>query len=284
MNIVAVAVALFLPWTLFSVIYAVISFSIHYTQPLLTYFVVFMGLVAVVATGALAFDAARKKATNDSRREPTWYIFTFGTTGIAWFLALIGGDINFFHNMQPFYDLMNLNVYPSVDPARMRGQQLMDAGRIIFTEDAKLDVTKSMGFKNLDIYCVAPITIGNASVPYMPLATYDFWAVGVNCCSGDKADFHCGDFANPRAHAGLRLMRDDQRAFFRLAVQQAEAAFNIKGTHPLFFHWMQDPMMAVNLYQDEGFKFYLLGMFSHFTFQLFLVTSAVLAFSKMGQF
>ncbi len=39
----------------------------------------------------------------------------------------------------------------------------------------------------------------------------------------------------------------------------------------------------MNSYRDEGFKYYLLGIFTHFAFNLFSVTVAVLGFSRMGK-
>jgi len=278
LNLVAICQCLFVPWLLFCVVYAVMSFSLHYTQPGLCYLIVACCGLAVLASGFLAGQAVKRRATQPgSQQDPTWLIFLFFTMLVAWSGAFVLGDLNFWYNMQPYYDIQNLNTYPSVSPASTRGQQLMDAGRVFFTAGTKLDLTKSMGFRNLDLYCVAPISTGDA-----PLASYDFWAVGLNCCSGTSADFHCGEFNNPRASAGLRLMRDDQRAFFRLAVQQAEAAYSIKAIHPLFFYWMQDPVAEMNSYQDDGFKYYLLGMFTMFSFQLFCVVVATIAFSKMG--
>merc|ERR1719158_2377819 len=139
-------------------------------------------------------------------RDPMWYTFAALGFFLAVCLATVFGDMNFWYNMQPFYDIENLNTYPNINPAKEKGQQLMDAGRVYFANDARLDDKYAMGFKNLDLYCVAPIVVGSDQ-----LASYDFWAVGLNCCS---------EFNNPHARSGLRLMRDDQRPFFRLAVQQ----------------------------------------------------------------
>jgi len=282
MNIVSIAMSLFLPWALFSVVFAVMSFSLHYQQPMFAYLIVGLCFAVVIWSGFHAAGEARKKNAG-AGKEPTWYIFIFLALLLAWGCGFVFGDVNFFTNLQPFYDVTNLNTYTRIDPSKFRGQQLMDAGRVVFTSDTKLDLRRSMGFKNVDQYCVAPITIGDENATYKTLPTYDFWAVGTGCCSGNSADFHCGEFNNPAAHAGLRLMNDGQRAFFRLAVQQAEAAYNIKAVHPLFFYWMQDPIDEVNAYQDEGFRYFVLGMFSYFALQLFLVVCAVIVFSKLGR-
>jgi len=273
MNLVAICMNIFLPWFLFSALYAVMSFSFHYQHPTWAWFLVFSGYAIAIITAIFAYRTKKRD------RDPMWFTFA----ALAFFLAVISattlGDMNFWYNMQPFYDIENLNTYPSVNPAREKGQQLMDAGRVYFADQTGLDMRKAMGFKNLDLYCVAPIVHGQDQ-----LASYDFWAVGLNCCSGVSSDFRCGEFNNPHARSGLRLMRDDQRPFFRLAVQQAEAAYNIKATHPLFFYWMQDPVAEMNSYRDDGFKYYLLGIFTHFAFNLFCVVCAVVGFSKIGRY
>jgi len=272
MNLLAICANLFLPWFMFCGIFSLMSFTVHYNSSAVAKASIAVGVCIAVATGVMGYRAKQRDA------DPVW--FNFAT--IAFFVAAIAagvlGDLNYWFNMHTFYDLENLNTYPSVSPALEKGQQLMDAGRVYFAAGAHLDMQKTIAFKNDDLYCVAPITTGNAQ-----LASYDFWAVGVNCCSGVSSDFRCGEYNNPHTRAGLRLMHDHQRPFFRLAVQQAEAAYNIKSAHPLFFYWLQDPVAEMNNYRDDGFKYYLLGIFGHFAFNSFCVACAVVGFSKIGR-
>jgi len=281
-NLVGLLACLFVPVLTFAVVFSLQSFSLHYNNAFMCAVLNFIVLGMVLGLGVIAATAWRRR--HDGMQDPKWYTFIFATALLAWIFAFVFGKMNFVANIAPYLDIVNLNVYPSVDPAKYRGQQLMDAGRIIFTPESHLDLKLSMGFKNLHTYCVAPITSPNqernASGDSLPI--YDFWAVGINCCSGHAPDFHCGEFNNENAKSGLRLMREDHRAYYRLAVQQAEAAYKIRSPHPVFLTWMQDPMSEVSAYQDDGYRFWLIGMGGFFVFQLILVVAAAVTFSKLG--
>eukprot|EP00444_Apocalathium_aciculiferum_P028610 CAMPEP_0183442132 /NCGR_PEP_ID=MMETSP0370-20130417/87105_1 /TAXON_ID=268820 /ORGANISM="Peridinium aciculiferum, Strain PAER-2" /LENGTH=335 /DNA_ID=CAMNT_0025631645 /DNA_START=67 /DNA_END=1071 /DNA_ORIENTATION=+ len=251
MNVQPLFLSVLVPWVLFSVLYAVLSFSIHYEAPVLCFGIVAAGFLAVVLVGVLALSASGRWFAN-AEREPTWLKFMFLAGLLAFFAAYVLGSGNYGSNMERYYNMRNLNNYTGVSPAQMRGQQLMDAGIVQFAAGTKLDLSKSNGFKNNNVYCVAPITLGDT-----PLATYDFWVVGKNCCSGSQPDFHCANFNNPHANGGLRLMSDNDRPFYRLAVQEAEASYNIKAVHPLFFEWSVEPMTTVEGWRQTGVSEYL---------------------------
>lgn len=271
LNLVAIFVSLVTPWVLFCGIFAALSFQLHYWSPSTAWSSVTIGL----AVTSLAGFFARRNQIRE--QDPSWFTFAALAYLVATLLAALLGDLNYWYSMQPFYDIENINSYPDVNPARERGQQLMDAGRVYFEDGAGLDTSKSMSFKNLDRYCVAPIVSGQA-----PLESYDFWAVGVNCCGLSADSYRCGEYSNPKAHAGLRLMREDQRPFFRLAVQQAEAAYGIKANHPLFFYWMQDPVAEIMHYKTSGFAWALAASAAYFVFNLLCVAGAAFVFSKMA--
>lgn len=274
-NYTALAASLVLPVVLFTVTFGALSFSVRYQHAHLCGFILALGVIFVLACSIMAFRAFRQKMAGNTNREPTWYLFLAVTLFVGWVLAVALGCANFAKSMRPYYDVTSLNTYPGVDPAKTHGQQLLDAGRVMFTRDSRLDISKSFGFKNSDTYCVAPIT----SKMDEKLASYDFWAIGMNCCTGNQPDFHCDGYANPRAHGGLRLMDSSKNEYFQLAVQQAKAAYKIRADNPLFFHWTEDPIGFVNNYQHSGLKNYVMGVLMFFALQLFLVIVFSIRFS-----
>jgi len=279
LNIVPVILCILLPTALFAGLYAVMSFTLRYSNPAAAYSLLWVTGLAVLISACFACRSMGRKAIGDPTRQPNWYVFLFLSMLIAWVLAFVLGEYNFENNMEPFYDAKNLNTFTDVNPSRFRGQQVMDAGVVEFTQGTKLDLQHSMGFKSEQVYCVAPIVL-----PSETPAQYDFWAVGTDCCSGSQADFHCKNFNNPHSNGALRLTKDHDRAMYRLAVQQAEATYRIKATHPLFFTWVVDPVEEMWSYQRHGIRLYLAGLFGYFLGQSFLVAAACVAFSKMGYY
>jgi len=276
-------------------------FSIRYLHPELTQLSGVLFFLLIVCAGHSAYQTRQRTKTLEEGDGGNflWQAFGCAMFVVAFFLALVVGDTNYWMNLQPYYDVLNLQAYENVDPSKYWGQQLMDAGRIGFAEGTGIDLSRSMGFRNDDWYCVAPIATqqqllqnkAGAEVPdqHQPQevvttsSTFDFWAVGTNCCSGSSTtEFRCGEYNSPTARSGLRLMHDDQRPFFRLAVRQAEAAFGIKSVHPLFFYWMEDPLLEMNAYRDEGYRWFIIAVFIFFLLNLLCTFSAVVVFSKMG--
>lgn len=276
MNMYSIFLAVVVPWALFTIVGATLSFAMDYKEPGLSWAIVFAAFAVVVIVGMLALSVTGRWFAN-AERQPTWLVFLFLSMCVAFFAALAMGAINYYSHMKPYYVMRNLGNYSNISPAKMRGQQLMDAGMIEFVPGAHIDLTKSMGFKNRAIYCVAPITLNNET-----LGTYDFWAVGKDCCSGNQANFHCPNFNNPHANGGFRVMSDDDRAYYRLAVQQAEATYNIRAIHPLFFEWAVEPVATVDGWKHGARKDFLIWVLSFLVFQIVVVAITALAFSKMG--
>jgi hypothetical protein len=292
MNLLAIGLSCFLPWILFCLLFAMLSFSWHYSRPHICEAVVaVLGVVIGIMLIHQLLGAFRRFVAGEASTEaPSWGIFFWGSMMLALLLAVYFGNRNFWKNMQPYSDLRSLSDYNDVDPALQYGQEYMDAATVIFAQNVTLDFRKAASFKNSETYCVVPITGGILN--NVPLNSYDFWAVGKNCCSGSKAgpqtaytwspdasinadgametNFQCGDM-NSEIHGGVRVVHDDDRAFYRLAVQQAESSYAIKAIHPLFFKWVSDPPQYVTSYRKEAYRVYLIGMIGYIGFQFILV-------------
>lgn len=261
---------LLVPWLLFVTTFYLRSFELRREYEDMANLFCYCLLLPVLAFAWMTFNLL-------GQGDPKPMAFLTITSLLAWIVGFATGNSNYNSFMRPFYDINDLNVYPSVDAGKYQGNQFMDAGMIQFKHGSALQLDKSVGFKNGDVYCVAPIVAdrsGNQS-------THDFWAVGVNCCSAHMSNFACGEYTNPNARWGLRLMDESKREMFRLAVLEASAAFNLKAEHPVFLYWLSDPTAEVNAYQDDGFKFFMMFVFGAFGVQLFLVLCGALLHPKV---
>merc|ERR1719335_1797340 len=178
------------------------------------------------------------------------------------------GDDNYWTYMATYYNIQDLDTYVNVDPSTERGQSFMDGGQVYFKESSYVAVENANAFQNNGIYCVAPIVrqplVNQGSAQQVDVqgtfdmpgsGTFDFWAVGVNCCdpSGKiQSKFTCGEIGNPHARSGLRVIRDDQRAFFYMAVQEWAAQYGLPTKHPLFFYWVVDPLGTTTATKLKG--------------------------------
>mmetsp|Transcript_49583 Transcript_49583/g.91466 ORF Transcript_49583/g.91466 Transcript_49583/m.91466 type:complete len:317 (-) Transcript_49583:45-995(-) len=272
LNLMAILCAVLVPWMVYATAVYALSFRVHFNHPL---WALSIAILALGFTCCTLWMARKEFQPNIPK---TWYSFIAISCLVAWGAGLAVGDFIYGVHTRRGYELQTLNTYPGVDPSTQSGEEVMDAGRIIFKVGSRLDLKRSMGFKNSKVYCVAPIVLPGADAP----VSYDFWAVGSDCCSGLVSDFHCGEYSNPKASAGVRLMDDESRAFYRLAVQQAEAMYGIVAAHPLFFEWVQDPVQVVQNFKEEGDRLFHIWMWCHLLLQTFAVVCACLYFSKDG--
>jgi len=199
---------------------------------------------------------------------PFWYIFLGVALSVALVLSVCFARLNYSKNMLASETLRRLAMASNVDPAADSSSRYLDIGRVEFAPGAQIDVGKYIGFKNSDLYCVAPIINKNAT---KAPASYDYWAVGLNCC--DQNGFRCGEYDKPSARSGVRLLNEEQRQFYVLAVKEAEATFGITATTPLFFFWVEDANALQKSWKDKAMQYWLLACLT-FTAFMFVATVA----------
>jgi hypothetical protein len=277
MNIVPIFLNVFVPWGIFIVAMGVAGFYVMYTRPFLGYAMFAFFVLLWVGTVFLAIN--RRKYDP----EPAWYTFFSIMVGLAVFGGFFLGKSAIYDAYEfPYYQVKDLKVLSDIDASKEHGQNVMDAGMFYFAEGNKIDALRGWHFKQKTVYCVAPIVKG--PYPSLPQTqSFDFWAVGKDCCSVAASDFRCGAYNNPAARGGIRNVRDGDRAFYRLAVEQASALYQISANNPVFFEWSDDPLAVVNSWNDRGFRRYLAYCAFALVFFTFFVAMMSAKYSWMGR-
>jgi len=253
--------AILVPCALFSLIIVVCSFALFE----MFFYAVSLSVICVVSY----LTYLKMKAGAGA----LWLSFLLVTCTLAVHLGGVLGKMNYIEKVRPYQEVLRMNRYTNLDPTGLKGNALLDAGRITFVPDAAVDASRTMGFINSATYCVAPIILSSSTTNG---TRQDLWAVGVDCCGGGlSADFKCGDVDKPEAHSALRLMHESERGFYRLAVQQAAFSFKLEVVHPSFFHWVRDPDEMMATFKDDSMSNLMSGIFAHFIFQISLVVLCV---------
>lgn len=265
-NCVPLLLALLLPWLVFVFCFALAAFVLHYAAPLSTT----LCELAIIA-GCLSRIPWAHKSWKRGAAEGFYPVYI---TAAVLFAAIVGwvmGDFTFYAYMEPSYSATMMASYVEVDPSSTRladgqvvptdGGRFQDAGQVYFNHDTVLDLNRSYSFKLADVYCVASIWNQKCREP----CGADFWAVGKNCCSENGNVFQCGDAGSKRAKSGLRLMESADLPFYRLAVIQAVGKHKMVSQHPIFFHWLEDPVAELHGWQRKGFRLFAIAMTSAFT-------------------
>lgn len=231
-------VNIFLPCVVFSALLWILSSAVRYQTPhLLGAILIAVCTVVLVSMWFCIFFLRRHVGLA--------ILLTFAILG-----GCVCGEVNYKYNMHPVYTMQSMRERTGINPAETPGAAVADTGRAYFTKDSYVDVDKGMSYQTMDTYCVAPISVGDGK-----LGSYDYWAVGINCCSSADPNFQlCARTQGP-ARAGIRLMFPEQAQYFKLAVEQAESEYNIRSSEtPLFFYWVDDPLQELRNYETAGFQ------------------------------
>lgn len=244
------------PPCIFLCVTALLSFHVHFQLGLGTW------LLALVSLWP--YQLARKSEARalEFRLDRTWPRLSQLLFLVAAVAGMLFGGLNYIYYAWPSYSLDGLRTYSDLDATDVSSQRVMDAGRVTFAAHSHLLTDLAMSYTEGETYCVAPITTMQGMAQDTRPGRFELWAAGVGCCSPGQSNFHCGDFDKPNARSGLRVVDETQLRYFKLAVQQAEAAYHLEVGQPMFFTWLEDADRSLGNYFHLSFKMFNLNIMS----------------------
>lgn len=231
----------FCPLLVFVVISILFTFAYHRFYDIVWIVVLFCIVLSLMP---LAFGGNRKTVA---------FLFLGLLCLVATIAASACGMYNYHENMFAYWSYLNDGVYTNLLPSEPADSH-KDAGKIFFSDDAKVDTSKAVGFKDGPVYCVAPV------LDDVPIAKVQYWAVGQDCCS-QRADFNCDDSWSPKAHSGVVILESNEwlpshRDKYMQGVKLAEATFDIiSAKDPVFVRWVAEPETVQDDYWRSGVGF-----------------------------
>jgi len=273
--------AVLVPSAIFTVVYWLLTFSVHAHYTTQTILLCLVCTLVPAAFWHRVWTQQEDKA-DLGHREPNWFFFLAAASSVAWLGGFALGMTTWSSYMHKYYDYSDLAVIRGVNTRTQPGGAILDTGVVEFKRTTEVNEDMTMAYKDGDLYCVAPII---TSLPETVIAsepaTYDYWAIGVNCCDpfGRKA-FACGVVLEEQVRGGLRLLDRTNVPSYRKAIQMAEEEYHIKaGKIPLLLYWEGDPEKELERLYMQGSKSFWQNSLAF----LCLVTAAMLFWSVLAK-
>lgn len=186
----------------------------------------------------MEIDAPEGPAPAPQQQRRAWQWFPTGALIFACVMGYIFGGTNYYIFMLPYLHYTFNREYTNVNPGE-NADGFRDAGAVYFSASARVNLAQSVGFKEWNRFCVAPI-VGDD-----PSDTVSFFAAGLDCCDS-RHDFKCWEAADPNAHAGVRISENDPLGNhlpqFKKAAAMAASVYGFKSSeNPILVLWVKDP-------------------------------------------
>lgn len=228
-----------LPTFLFCVIVALFTFDF-----IIPSFVWGIVLILFVVFFYLAWplppplDYETPDAIPQPQKRPSWQWFPVGSLIFASTMGYIFGGTNYHIFMLPYLHYTYNREYTNVNPGE-DANGFQDAGALYFSKAARVNLAQSVGFKDWNRFCVAPVVSDD------PSDTVSFFAAGLDCCNS-RNDFKCWGATDPTAHAGVRISENDPLGNhlpqFKKAAEMAASVYGFKTSeNPVLVLWVKDP-------------------------------------------
>lgn len=256
------------PYAVFVVALVVLIFApLRYAYPMADYALCAVCVGPLLLPVALSFFVLAVGVASARSSAPLrWPAVVFWLWGPWWKLVLccvgaaagvLVGNSVWCNHLYEHSRLTSLQAYTAVDPLRVGGVRLQDAGLVTFNETAAVDRGRTACLKNGPTYCVAPVVHGGV----LPAAgdegrqpdtfngdgsrkqQYDFFMVGKNCCDC-PGEFRCGEWTSRGTVGGLRQLSREDEEFYRIATEQWQTNYGRLVRHAVFLTWVDDPFLA----------------------------------------
>jgi len=262
-NQIGMFILIFVPWVLFQTLLVPFIYLYHHYF-MAVYMIVFGGFA--VSGCLILINASRQKGAAGGN----WYLYLGILCLIACIAATWAGLYVYYTKMFFYYNYMERRTYTDVLPIEPASAH-MDAGKMVFARDARVDVTRSVGFAAGSYYCVAPILDDEGSIG----TRVEYWAAGVDCCSA-RGDFACDGAWDPKAKSGLVVLDTglgwlfpSPLENFKKAVKEAEGAYRfVAPKNPILVRWVTNPLSFQNAYHGEAMGFYIMVTAVHFLWSI----------------